>query len=32
MVMSEGMKNRKMMAVMTVWWCSREETQERVIE
>jgi len=30
--MSEGMKDREIMAVMTVWWCSREEMQERVIE
>jgi len=32
MVMSEGMENRKVMAVVAAWWYHRKETQERVVE
>jgi len=27
-----GMEDRKVMAVMAVWWCHREEMQGRVVE
>jgi len=32
MVMSGGMEDREVTAVMAAWWCHREETQERVVE
>jgi len=32
MVMSRGMKDREVMAVVATWWCRREEMQERVVE
>jgi len=32
MVMSRGIEDREMMAVMATWWCPRKEIQERVIE
>jgi len=28
----EDMENRKMMAIIAIWWCYREETQEKVVE
>jgi len=31
-VMSRGMKNREVIAVMAAWWCYREEMQGRVVE
>jgi len=32
MVMSGGIENREVMAVIVIWWCPREETQRRVVE
>jgi len=32
MVMSRGIENKKVTAVMASWWCHREEMQERVVE
>jgi len=30
--MSGDMEDRKVMAVMAIWWCCREETQGKVVE
>jgi len=32
MVMSEGMEDREVTAVVTTWWCHRGEMQGRVVE
>jgi len=32
MVMSRGMENRKVIAIVSAWWCPREETQGRVVK
>jgi len=31
-VMSRGMEDREVMAVIAAWWYHREETQGRVVE
>ena len=32
MVISRGMENREVIAVVAVWWCHREKMQGRVVE
>jgi len=32
MVVSKGMEDREVMAVVAAWWCHREEIQGRVVE